>query len=449
MPKNFMRTFIAVWFGQTASVIGSGLTAFALGVWVFLETGSATRFALIGVMASVPGLLFSPIAGALVDRWNRRTAMMISDSGAAAATVGLAFLVGFDRLEVWHIYVYVAVNSFFNCFQFPAFSAAISLVVPKEHLGRAAGMVTLARAISHTAAPAMAGVLLERFGLLKVIFADLSTFLIAIVTLLVVTIPRPKKTEVGEAGRGSLLREAWSGWTYIRQRPGLLSLLLYFAGFNLLVPMAFLLATPLVLSFTDSAELGFVLSIGALGTLCSSLLMIVWGGPKVKIHGILGSAPVAITGMVLAGLQPSAPMIAAGLFLAFATMPIIGGCSQAIWQRKVEHDVQGRVFSVRSLVAQSTAPVAFLIAGPLADRVFEPLLLEGGPLVDAFGPWLGVGPGRGIGLLYLVLAALFIVWSLMAWNYRPLRDVEVDLPDADEHELASPGEEPDELQSSR
>ena len=148
-----MRIFTLIWFGQLISFIGFGLTRFALGVWVYRNTGSVTQFALISLFAILPSILLSPLVGVLVDRWNRRTCMILSDAGAGLSTLAIVLLLLVGRLEVWHIYLVVAVSSTFNAFQWPAYAAATTMLVPKQHLGRASGMVQLAEAIADETLP--------------------------------------------------------------------------------------------------------------------------------------------------------------------------------------------------------------------------------------------------------------------------------------------------------
>ena len=398
-------------------------------MWVYQRTGSATLFALISLATVLPGILFSPFAGALVDRWDRRWAMILSDSGAALCTLTVALLLSLNRLEVWHIYALMAISSTFSAFQWPAYSAATTMLVPQEQLGRASGMVQLGQAFAQIASPVLAGALMGVIHVYGVIFIDFATFLVALTTLLAVRIPHPKTTAEGEAGRGSLLHEAAFGWHYILARRGLLALLLFFAANNFAIGIVGVLFTPLVLGFTTAAVLGAILSTGGLGFLAGSLVMSAWGGPKVRVRGIYAFALMQGLVLFLAGFPPQAWILglAAGLF--FFCLPIINGCSQAIWQVKTAADVQGRVFAVRRMIAWSTTPLAYLVAGPLADHIFEPLMAEGGPLADLLGSIIGVGPGRGIALLYLVLGTALLGVVAVAFLYRPMRRVEAELPD--------------------
>ncbi|MGB0386326.1 MAG: MFS transporter [Ardenticatenaceae bacterium] len=423
-----MRVFLFIWFGQLISLIGSGLTGFALGVWVYQRTGSVTDFALISLSTILPVILISPVAGVLVDRWNRRWVMILSDSGAALSTLAIALLLSTNQLEIWHIYLATVVSSTFNGFQWPAYTAATTQLVPKQHLGRASGMTQLAEGVAQLISPVLGGVLLVTIELQGVILLDLMTFLFALATLLLVRFPRVTAV-VRKAKKESWLHEAAYGFRYITDRPGLLGLLIFFAASNFLVGVVQVLATPLVLSFTSVDVLGTILSIGGIGMLLGSLLMSTWGGPQRLILGVLGFQLLGGLCIFLAGLRPSALLFAAAAFLFFFGIPIGNGCSQVIWQRKVAPDVQGRVFAVRRMIALSCLPLAFLVAGPLTDQVFEPLMLPDGPLANSIGQFIGVGPGRGIGLLFIILGVFTMLATVLAYQYSPLRLVEDELSD--------------------
>lgn len=424
-----LRNFTVLWLGQVVSLIGSGLTAFAIGVWVYQTTGSATRFTLIATCAALPVTLLSPIAGAIADRWSRRWVMLISDLGAATTSVTLIVLLRLDALELWHIYVLVAIAAAFNTVQFPAFSAATTLLVPKTFFGRASGMRQFGISGAQILAPLLGGALLGLIGLGGVILVDLGTFLFAAATLLVVRIPEPPARHPGKV-RPTLWRDALYGWTYIRERPALIHLLGYFAVLNLVLPFCLILTTPLVLAFSDAENLGLVLGIASSGALAGGILTSVWEGPRRRILGVLAPGGLVAAGLVLAAWQPRVATIAAGLLLVYFAMPVINAASQAIWQVKVEPAVQGRVFAMRRAIAQATGPIAYLAAGPVADKVFRPLLAEAGLLAPTVGRVLGVGPGRGIALLFVVIAGVMV--AVTAWGFAnpSLRGLEDDLPDA-------------------
>ena len=426
-----MRTFIVVWFGQLISTIGSGLTGFALGVWVYQETGSTTLFAMNMLAYAIPNLVVSPFAGALVDRWDRRKIMIMSDTGAGLATLSVAALLVTGNLEIWHVFVATAVSATFTTFQWPAYSATTTLLVPKEQLGRAGGMVQIGEAVSQLLAPAAAGALFVTTGLQGVVLIDFVTFLIAVGTLLLVRFPQPEATEEGEQSKGSLLSEAVYGWKYIAARSGLLGLLLIFAAFNFFTSLMYPLIAPLILDMASPDVLGYLASIIGVGMLIGTLVMSVWGGPKRRIHGVLFFLFLAGLFTMGFGISASLTVMAISGFFMMLVMPIINGSSQAIWQSKVAPDVQGRVFAIRRMIASSIIPIAYVLAGPLNDKIFKPLLVEGGTLANTFvGQVLGVGSSRGTGLLFIVIGFLSGLVALSGYLNPRVRNVEDELPDA-------------------
>lgn len=418
------QVFIITWFGQLMSLIGSGLTGFALGLWVYERTGSITQFALVSLFTTLPGIVLSPLTGALVDRWERRATMLLCNAVAGLTTLVLVLLLLINQLQVWHIHTGMSVISVCTAFQFPAYSATITLLIPKKHLGRASGMTNIGEASARLFAPALAGIMVMTIGVKGVLLIDFASYLFAVLTLLIVQFPKPEKTTVGSQAKGSLLKEAVYGWTYIIKRPGLLGLLLFFAGSNFGLGIASVLITPMLLAFTSPAILGNVMSIAGSGMLAGGIVMSVWGGPKPRVYGVFGFGLLQAICLLFVGLHPSVPLITVAAFGVFFCVPFMDGCNQAIWQTKVPPDVQGRVFAVRLMIAWSSFPLAYLLAGPLADYVFEPLLASGGLLASSVGKIIGVGAGRGIGLLFMVLGTLNFGVAIFSYLYQPLRMIE-------------------------
>jgi DHA3 family macrolide efflux protein-like MFS transporter len=427
-----LSTFSIVWLGQLISVMGSGLTSFALGVLVFERTGSATQFALIGLFIVLPRVILSPLAGTIVDRWDRRWVMIISDAGAGFSTLILILLLVANSLEIWHIYLMVGASAAFSTIQWPAYAAATTLLVPKKDLGRANGMIQFGQAAAEILAPTLAGILILTIQLEGVILIDLVTFVLAVITLMLVRFPEPQSTITGESEtkNTSLKQEITFGWKYISARPGLLGLLVFFAVSNFLWGMVGALITPMILGYTTSDRLGVIISIAGAGMLAGSLIMSIWGGLQRRINNIFCFEFLSGICFLLIGLRPSFWLTAIGAFGAHVTIAIIYGSNQAIWQSKVAPDVQGRVFAAQQMIAKAASPLAYLLAGPLADRMFEPLLAPTGLLACSIGQIIGSGSGRGIGLLFILMG--MVKMTITAWGYANprVRFVENELPDA-------------------
>ncbi|MEJ2209345.1 MAG: MFS transporter, partial [Anaerolineae bacterium] len=333
-------------------------------------------------------------------------------------------------LVIWPIYALSFVNAAFGTLQWPAFAATTSLLVPKKNLGRANGLMQFGQAASEILAPALAGVLVVTIRLGGVLLIDVATFVFAVATLLLVRVPRPEAAVVRGSGKTTLWNDLTLGWRYISARPGLKGLLLFFAVVNLLWAMVGALITPMILSWTTSDELGLIVAIAGAGMFAGSLLMSTWGGPRRRIDGVLRFELLSGLCFVLMGLRPSFWPVAAGAFGAHVTIAVVFGSNQAIWQSKVAPEVQGRVFATQQMVARAAAPLAYLLAGPLADRVFNPLLTADSPLAGGIGQLLGTGPGRGIGLIFVLMGAVKVAVTLIGRASPRIRYVEDELPDA-------------------
>lgn len=423
-----MRIFLLLWFSQFVSGIGTGLGSFALGIWSYRQNGSATQYAMIAFVATCTGLLVTPLAGVLADRWDRKRLILLGDIGAAVMTSLMALALFTNQLRLWHVYIIVFVMIGFNALQGPALIATSSQLVPRRQLTRISGLTQAAGIATALVCPPLSGALIPIIGYHGVIAIDISTFLFAFVVLLFIRLPRPAATRATRERR-SLSEDFRFAWNYLLQRPGLLSLLWVFAATNFAFSIVQVLLGPLILSFGSATNLGFVSASLAAGSVIGSLVLSVWGGPQNRISGILLFLLLQAPLLMLSALKPNVMLIAVVCVIFAGLSPLIIGLSQAIWQSKVANDLQGRVFAMRSLIANSTAPLAFLLAGPLADHVFEPLMAPGGALADTVGRIIGIGEGRGIALLYMALSLFLMLVVLVASRNPHLRNVESELPD--------------------
>jgi MFS family permease len=424
-----MRIFFLVLLGHLASLIASGVTGFALGVWVYQLTGSATQFALISFFTTLPGILSSPFAGVLVDRSDRKWVIILGDVGAALCTLSLAVLFLTEWIAIWHIYIIVSITSVFISLQWPAYMASITLLVPKSQYGRAGGLVQSVQATAQIMSPLLAGALIVPLKLYGVMLLNTALFLFSISLMLLVKFPRMHASREALAER-SLVKEALYGWSYIKARRGLAALLLFFTISNFLVGIVTVMITPLMLSFSSASTLGIVLTVSGSGFLAGGLLMSIWGGPQRKIHAVLGFTLLEGVSLMVAGFRASAVLISIAAFVFLFSVAMVTGANHAIWQSKVAPEVQGRIFAARRMISWSSLPLAYAISGPLVDRIFEPLLAVGGPLAGNVGLIIGVGAGRGTALLLLVAGVITFLIAALSFLYPPLRLLEDELPDA-------------------
>lgn len=440
-PRNRPRGmfgFTLVWAGQIVSVLSTNMTAFALTIWVFEKTGSATALGLMQVFFITPYLLITPFAGVMVDRHNRKTMMMVSDLVAGLATLSILALQTAGSLQVWQLYVAAIFQGLGNAFQWPAYSATISVMVSKEQYGRANGMMSLIDSGPGVLAPLMAGALLPVIGLTGILSLDVVTFIFAILMLLLVHIPQPPRSREGVQAGGNMFKEAVFGFKYIFARPSLLGLQLIFFFGNLCMGIAYTVLVPMILLRTDSntVSLGLVQSAGAVGGVVGGIAMSVWGGFKRRVHGVLAGWMISSFFFSLLGMTLWLPFWIGAIALASLFNPLINGSNQAIWQSKVSPDVQGRVFSARTLIAWLPNPISPLVAGLLADYVLEPAMSTPGGLSFTLGGLIAPGPGAGMGFLIVLGSLGGFLAGLTGYFVPVIRDAEDILPD--HHLLPSP-----------
>ncbi len=427
-----MQLFMVIWIGQVFSLLGTAMGNFGLTLWAYDVTKQATPLALIGLAFTLPMTVLGPVIGVLVDRGNRKLMMMLSDLGAALTALVILVLLSLDRLQIWHLYLLALFAGTMQGFQWPAYSATISLMLPKKHYARANALLELAAAGSGILAPLLAGMLIGPLGLKGLLAIDLVTASFAVTVLFFSPIPQPARSEAGRAAAGTFYKELTFGFRYIWERKGLLGLQLTFMMGNFFSGMAFAVFAPMILARTqqDVTIFSSVNAIGAAGSVLGGVLMSLWGGPKKRVHGVLmGWVISGLFAQSLLGFARSLAGWSVGLLIGGLLGPVMNGSNQAIWQSKVEPDIQGRVFGTRRFIAWLVSPLAQGLAGPLADKVFEPAMRVGGPWADVFGPLVGTGPGAGIALLFVLTGLATTIVGLIGYMNPHIREVESLLPD--------------------
>jgi DHA3 family macrolide efflux protein-like MFS transporter len=424
-----LLTFGFLWLAQVVSRLGTQLTAFGIALTVLEQNDSVTQFSLTFFAAIAPEMTLALAAGVVVDRWNRRFALMLSHIGAGGCTLLLFLLHSQDNLDFSTLLLLIALSSAFNAFQYPAMSSATTLLVPKDSLAKASGLVQVGLGLSQMVAPLLGGFLLDSVGLSAILVIDVCTFTFAVAVLSILRFPAARVSASGLRANKSVRDDLFFGWRYIRERTPLLLLLFYLGGLNLFGGIIWTLLMPLIKSLGSASELGVIISLGGVGVILGGGLMLTWGGPARLILGILVS--IGCQGLLLMSTVPFQSLWALGILVMGASLlfPIIMGCADGLWLRKVPPDIQGKVLSFRPIVAQTPLVLAVLISGPLADQVFEPWMREGGALTSYFGPMFGIGPGRGIAVLMWILGVCSAIWALVGFLIPPLRRADLLLDD--------------------
>lgn len=436
------KVFFILLISQTLSVLGSSLTAFALGVFIFQKSNSVTQYALCTFFASVPNILISPIAGTVADKYDKKRTMIAADLACLGVTAWIAYLSFFGTLDFWKIYIACSLDSFFGAFQSPAFSASISSLVGKKDYARASGMVDMGMGISQLLAPALAGFLVTRGragetgdnteiqggeGLEIVLLVDLITCILAVSSVFFISIPHAVSDP---ETKGRWVDEVWLGWNYIKSSPPLIGLMLIYAVDNFTACFIMELIPPLGLTIASAETFGYMSSITGLGFLIGSICVSIWGCPKPYGKTIFIIIAIQGTIMTTGRMEPTVEIITATGFIYMFLTPFIGGCSDSIWRAKIPHALQGRVFSITKTIVTASTPLAALAAGPLTDYLSFLLSSPSG-----VGMWLNKiiveGKGPGPRLLFFSLGINLVVSSVMIYLYPyfNLQKIDEVLPD--------------------
>ena len=409
-----MKTFMVIWFGQFISMLGSALSAFGLGIWIFQKTGSAASFAMSAVCTVLPALLFAPFAGSIADRKKRKAIILLTDSIDAFLKILIVTLLIFNKLELWMVYPLVFISGTLGTFQNPAFGASIPMLVPTDKLTRANGLLQFSSAIQNLLAPVIAGFLYPLIELKGLFIIDFVSFFFALASIAFIKIPQPLIEKTKDSLVLAALKDLKYAWKYLIQKEGLMQLIVFFAFLNFIANLSMILLGPLMMSVYNSQAYGNVQAgIGLamlLGGLCSSLIP----DTKNKIKRILLILSLCSIGPIISGTTLNRIIITAGFFIFMFPVPYVNTLLMSIFQIKIERNVLGRVGALMTAILAAITPIAYLCAGPLADYVFEPLMNE---------------KGRGIGLIFIISGILLIISCLLMRLNKTVTSIEKRLPD--------------------
>jgi DHA3 family macrolide efflux protein-like MFS transporter len=368
---NWKRPFFIIWIGQAVSLLGSQLVQFALIWYLTVETGSATILATASMVGFLPNVVLAPFIGALVDRWNRKAIMLAADTFIAVVTVVLAVLFALGVVEIWHIYLMLFLRSVGGTFHSPAMTASTSLMVPREHLTRIQGLnSTLNGGLNIVSAP-LGALLIELLPTQAILGIDVVTALFAIIPLLFIAIPQPRRDPQADLQQPSFLREMRAGLGYMLNWRGIMIIVIFATLLNFFLSPAFSLLPLLVVGhFGGGAlQLGWINSVFGIGVIAGGLVLGVWGGFKRRIFtaltGIVGIGAGALLFGVTPGTMFPLALISAGI--VGIAQPVANGSLGAIMQAVVEPEYQGRVFTLLGSMANAMTPIGLAIAGPLSD----------------------------------------------------------------------------------
>lgn len=427
-PGRGLVTFYLLLVTDAVSVLGSSVSSFAVSIWIFRQTGHATPLTLVSFFFVLSQLLATTFAGPMADHLNRRRIILFAELGMALTSTLLLISFASGAFQLWHLYTLAAVQAAFLALQGPAFMASITMLVPDAHRDRANAAQMITGPAAGILGPAITGVLYAFIGVTGAILVDIATFVLAALVIAVIHIPQPPRTSESEALGSGVMTQLLSGFRYLFARKPLLGLCVYFALVNLLTLLSVGVLTPYILDrVNDTARLGVLLGVLNVGAVVGGVVMAAWGGTRPRIHTILVGIIFADAVLFALGTAREPLTLGVCLFLFGVPTPIVNAAISSIMQAKVAPDVQGRVFGAFQQLIAVMTPLAYFLAGPLADRVFEPA--RSLPAWQWVAPLVGSGKGAGIGLMCILTAAALLALTLAVYASHSIRTLESTLPD--------------------
>lgn len=403
---NSFRKFIFLWSGQLVSAIGSGLTSFGLGVYVFHQTGSAGAMALVTLLAFTPALLLSPVAGVLADRYDRRLLMMLGDGLSMAGLLFILACMGSGNAQLWQICVGVTISSVFSALLEPAYKATVTDLLTPEQYTKASGLVGLAGSAKYLVSPILAGFLLAVSDIRLLLILDLCTFFVTILATLAVKRGLATKKTVRHT---SFAQEFADGWRGVSKSRGVLVLVVMGAVITLFLGVIQTLCAPMILAFKDSATLGMIETICAMGMLVSSVLIgsinIKKGYTKILCAALFGAGVF----MAVFGLSENVVLICVSGFLFFAMLPFANSSLDYLLRTNIENELQGRAWGFIGIISQLGYVAAYAAAGMLADSI---------------GGAFDIGVGRGAGVLIIVAGVFLTITAVLLYTIKTVKALE-------------------------
>lgn len=421
LDKKFSK-FLIIWSGQLISTIGSGITAFALGVFAFQSTQTATSYALITLFTFLPAFLLRPFGGVLADRFDRKLLIIIGDFGSALGLLFILFFMIFGDIKLWYIYTGVSISSIFMGIQNPAFKASVTDFLPEKSYTKASGLVQLAQTAQFLISPIVSGLLLSLFNIKIILIIDILTFLYANLTILIAKRGMPVSEKVIK--KYQFLKDMKEGLTTITANKGIVWLILITSIILFYIGLLQSLFGPMILAFTNSKNLGITLTTCACGMLVSSLIIGIFGIKKNFILILSIALVFAGFAYTLIGLTVNLVFIIVSGFLFFFAIPYINSIIDLLIRKNISNEKQGRVWSFVSIFTYLGSILAYSLAGILADNIFNPLLIPDGLLSSTIGQIIGIGKGRGIGFMFIISGVTVIILGFIIYRIKKIRELD-------------------------
>lgn len=415
-----MKNFYKLWLGELISNIGSGMTAFALSVYVYEKTGSVSYVSLITLLSFMPSIILSPIGGLLADRYDRRLLMIIGDLFSGLGLIYILWNIQAGEKSIVPIFVGITFSSIFTSLLEPSYRATLTDILEEENYAKASGLIQVAGSAKYLISPVIAGMILSVADIRVILLLDILTF---ITTCLMIFLVRKSMNSEMKNYKKDSFKGLLEGLFIIKENRGVYSLVIIMFFVCFFMGFIQILIRPMILELSSVKTAGMMESLCAAGLLIGSLWIGI-AGIKKNYSKILAVA-CFFCGifMSMTGVNENLAIIGISTFLFFSTLPFMNSCADVLVRVSVPNELQGRVWGLISLITQMGTVTAYIISGVMADYIFEPMFNKNGILVENIGMIIGTGKGRGIGFMLILSGIGMLIMAIVIWKNGEIREV--------------------------
>ena len=415
-----MKNFYKLWLGELISNIGSGMTAFALSVYIYEKTGSVSYVSLITLLSFMPSIILSPIGGLLADRYDRRLLMIIGDLFSGLGLVYILWSIQAGEKSIVPIFIGITFSSIFTSLLEPSYRATLTDILDEENYAKASGLIQAAGSAKYLISPVIAGMILSVADIRVILLLDILTF---ITTCLMIFLVRKSMNSEMQNYKKDSFKGLLEGLFIIKENRGVYSLVIIMFFVCFFMGFIQILIRPMILALSSVKTAGMMESLCAAGLLIGSLWIGI-AGIKKNYSKILAVA-CFFCGifMSMTGVNENLAIIGISTFLFFSTLPFMNSCADVLVRVSVPNELQGRVWGLISLITQMGTVTAYIISGVMADYIFEPMFNKNGILVENIGMIIGTGKGRGIGFMLILSGIGMLIMAIVIWKNGEIREV--------------------------
>lgn len=415
-----MKNFYKLWLGELISNIGSGMTAFALSVYVYEKTGSVSYISLITLLSFMPSIILSPIGGLLADRYDRRLLMIIGDLFSGLGLIYILWNIQAGEKSIVPIFLGITFSSIFTSLLEPSYRATLTDILDEENYAKASGLIQAAGSAKYLISPVIAGMILSVADIRVILLLDILTF---ITTCLMIFLVRKSMNSEMQNYKKDSFKGLLEGFFIIKENRGVYSLVIIMFFVCFFMGFIQILIRPMILALSNVKTAGMMESLCALGLLIGSLWIGIAGIKKNYSKILTVACFFCGIFMSMTGVNENLAIIGISTFLFFSTLPFMNSCADVLVRVSVPNELQGRVWGLISLITQMGTVAAYIISGIMADYIFEPMFNKNGILVENIGIIIGIGKGRGIGFMLILSGIGMFIMAIVIWKNGEIREV--------------------------